>query len=310
MTGERRKIGCVLVAHGKVAEGLMDAVQGILGKQSGWATVSNVGLGLKELSAMVTRAVDDLAKSCDIVVLSDMPGGSCHHVCQELVKDAARDARRERAQSHDAPRVLREARPAQHRGACGAHPGAGPRLHTGALTWTHRLLLVRIDDRLIHGQVTVAWGTWLEPDRIVLANDEVASTPWRRELYADTDTLGAAVSVVRVDELCGAVRRAALEGREAHRRRRVSRRPPAAHRGRACACRAPTWAACTSPTGKRELLPYVYVDDNDVARHERRSPRAALGLLRAGRSPVEPGRPRPDPRGRGRERRKDPDARA
>lgn len=86
MTGERRKIGCVLVAHGKVAEGLMDAVQGILGTQSGWATVSNVGLGLKELSAALTRTVDDLAKSCDIIVLSDMPGGSCHHVCQELAR--------------------------------------------------------------------------------------------------------------------------------------------------------------------------------------------------------------------------------
>jgi mannose/fructose-specific phosphotransferase system component IIA len=86
MTVERRKIGCVLVAHGKVADCLMDAVQGILGKQSGWVTVSNVGLGLKELLAAVTRAVDDLAKSCDVVVLSDMPGGSCHHVCQELAK--------------------------------------------------------------------------------------------------------------------------------------------------------------------------------------------------------------------------------
>lgn len=86
MSGEGRKIGCVLVAHGKVADGLMDAVQGILGKQSGWATVSNVGLGLKDLSTVLTRAVDDLAKSHDVVVLSDMPGGSCHHVCQELAK--------------------------------------------------------------------------------------------------------------------------------------------------------------------------------------------------------------------------------
>lgn len=86
MTGERRKIGCVLVAHGKVADCLMDAVQGILGKQSSWVTVSNVGLSLKELLAVVTRAVDDLAKSCEVVILSDMPGGSCHHVCQELAK--------------------------------------------------------------------------------------------------------------------------------------------------------------------------------------------------------------------------------
>jgi mannose/fructose/sorbose-specific phosphotransferase system IIA component len=84
MSEPRRRIGCVLVAHGRVAECLIEAVQGILGKQSGWATVSNVGLGLKELSEAVTRTVDDLSKSHDVVILSDMPGGSCHHACREL----------------------------------------------------------------------------------------------------------------------------------------------------------------------------------------------------------------------------------
>jgi len=84
VNGQRRKIGCVLVAHARVAECLVEAVQGILGKQSGWVTVSNAGLGLKELLAAVSRAVDDLGRSHDVVVLSDMPGGSCHHACQEL----------------------------------------------------------------------------------------------------------------------------------------------------------------------------------------------------------------------------------
>jgi len=84
MSEPRRKIGCVLVAHGRVADCLIDAVQGILGKQSGWATVTNVGLGLKDLSEAVARTVEDLAKTHDVVILSDMPGGSCHHACREL----------------------------------------------------------------------------------------------------------------------------------------------------------------------------------------------------------------------------------
>jgi mannose/fructose/sorbose-specific phosphotransferase system IIA component len=84
MSEPRRKIGCVLVAHGRVSDCLIDAVQGILGKQSGWATVTNVGLGLKELSEAVARTVEDLAKTHDVVILSDMPGGSCHHACSEL----------------------------------------------------------------------------------------------------------------------------------------------------------------------------------------------------------------------------------
>ncbi len=45
------------------------------------------------------------------------------------------------------------------------------------------ILLYRIDERLIHGQVVVGWGNSLRLDRIVLANDKVASDPWERELY-------------------------------------------------------------------------------------------------------------------------------
>lgn len=45
------------------------------------------------------------------------------------------------------------------------------------------IILYRIDERLIHGQVVVGWGNSLRLDRIVLANDRVASNPWERELY-------------------------------------------------------------------------------------------------------------------------------
>ncbi len=85
MSEPRKKIGCVVVGHARVAECLMEAVQGILGKQSHWIAVSNSGLGLKELTESVTRAVGELEQTCDVVVMSDMPGGSCHHVCQEFV---------------------------------------------------------------------------------------------------------------------------------------------------------------------------------------------------------------------------------
>lgn len=87
MSEPGKKIGCVIVGHGNVAQCLLDAVQGILGKQSGWKTVSNSGLGLRELSDAVTGAVEELAADYDVVVFSDMPGGSCHHACQEFVEE-------------------------------------------------------------------------------------------------------------------------------------------------------------------------------------------------------------------------------
>ena len=45
------------------------------------------------------------------------------------------------------------------------------------------LVLHRIDDRLIHGQVVVGWGQPLDVKFIVLVDDAVAESDWERELY-------------------------------------------------------------------------------------------------------------------------------
>lgn len=53
------------------------------------------------------------------------------------------------------------------------------------------LVLVRLDDRLIHGQVVVGWVHELSADRILLIDDGVAANEWERELY----TLGVPAGV-------------------------------------------------------------------------------------------------------------------
>jgi mannose/fructose/N-acetylgalactosamine-specific phosphotransferase system component IIB len=45
------------------------------------------------------------------------------------------------------------------------------------------LVLHRIDDRLIHGQVVVGWAQPLDVRFIVLVDDEVAASEWEQELY-------------------------------------------------------------------------------------------------------------------------------
>jgi len=46
------------------------------------------------------------------------------------------------------------------------------------------VVLYRVDERLIHGQVVVGWGTRLHPDRIAVVDDELANSPWEQEIYA------------------------------------------------------------------------------------------------------------------------------
>jgi mannose/fructose/N-acetylgalactosamine-specific phosphotransferase system component IIB len=46
------------------------------------------------------------------------------------------------------------------------------------------VLLYRVDDRLIHGQVVLGWGRRLGPSTIVVVDDRIAGDAWERELLA------------------------------------------------------------------------------------------------------------------------------
>ena len=45
------------------------------------------------------------------------------------------------------------------------------------------IVLFRVDERLIHGQVVVGWGGPLHADRIVVVDDALAASAWEQELY-------------------------------------------------------------------------------------------------------------------------------
>ena len=45
------------------------------------------------------------------------------------------------------------------------------------------ILLYRVDERLIHGQVVVGWGSRLDPDRYIVVDDALAGREWEQELY-------------------------------------------------------------------------------------------------------------------------------
>ena len=125
-------------------------------------------------------------------------------------------------------------------------------------------VLVRVDDRLIHGQVMVAWGASLSPECMVLVNDEVCCCDWRCALYAETDSMGVPVSIVTCEGFAEGLKAAKWDDERAFV---IVESPrdlltiiksgldvPEANIG-----------GMHHSEGKRELLPYVFVDDDDVA---------------------------------------------
>lgn len=61
------------------------------------------------------------------------------------------------------------------------------------------IVLYRVDERLIHGQVVLGWGHQLRPDRYVVVDDELAVSEWEQDLYR-LGTAGADVLFTTVEE--------------------------------------------------------------------------------------------------------------
>jgi PTS system mannose-specific IIB component len=58
----------------------------------------------------------------------------------------------------------------------------------------------RIDDRLIHGQVTVAWAKTLNVQKIVVISDSAAKNKFTQELLKASAPPGVSVEVLSVDD--------------------------------------------------------------------------------------------------------------
>jgi len=57
-------------------------------------------------------------------------------------------------------------------------------------------LFLRIDDRLLHGQVTHGWTPTLNPEVVVVADDRAAKDEWEREVYESSGPETAQVKVL------------------------------------------------------------------------------------------------------------------
>lgn len=61
-------------------------------------------------------------------------------------------------------------------------------------------LFVRIDDRLLHGQVVVSWIPYLKATEVVIADDEYANDEFMRELIMSSSPEGVNVYIKTIGE--------------------------------------------------------------------------------------------------------------
>ena len=122
-------------------------------------------------------------------------------------------------------------------------------------------VLHRIDDRLIHGQVLVAWGARLDPQRIWVVDDAVAASDWERALFLDAAP-GIDVRVLTVPEAAAAHASEAAAGGHAFL---LVRDLATARRLQQAGVMVATWnvGGLHYAPGKSKVNEYVYLDDAD-----------------------------------------------
>ncbi len=62
------------------------------------------------------------------------------------------------------------------------------------------IILTRIDDRLVHGQVTVGWVQSLQIDHIIVCDNSLAVSEWERNLYMECVPASLRVTFITEEE--------------------------------------------------------------------------------------------------------------
>lgn len=125
------------------------------------------------------------------------------------------------------------------------------------------IILARIDDRLIHGQVTEGWGKVHEPQLILVVSDGVAATDWECDLCLAALPSCIAGKIVNIDDAAHAINELHSDVRTSYV---LFESPEDAYKVIKDGARITKLnvGGMHSTQGKREVLDYIYVDETDA----------------------------------------------
>lgn len=122
---------------------------------------------------------------------------------------------------------------------------------------------VRIDDRLIHGQVVEGWVQYLKANRILVADDRVAANALQRSIMEIAVPQGLLVTIGGVEDICSQVRAAGVGERAILLFSNPTDVLQALNSG--LQCKTINLGGMHYVPGKRKLRDILSVDDADIA---------------------------------------------
>jgi len=126
------------------------------------------------------------------------------------------------------------------------------------------IVLFRVDERLIHGQVVVGWGGPLHIERLIVVDDDIASSSWEQELYTlgvpggmEADFVSVEEGRAGLEDWAAGPRRTAVLVRDVATLRRM------AEGGLLRGLRV-NLGGIHHSAGRKRVLPYLFLGDDEV----------------------------------------------
>jgi D-glucosaminate PTS system EIIB component len=126
------------------------------------------------------------------------------------------------------------------------------------------IVLCRIDDRLIHGQVVIGWGRPMGINLIILVDDSVAASEWEQELYRMAVAPDIEVRFVTVTEATGHLAEWQSNGKRGLVLTGDLETMAALHAASPDVVHRINLGGIHHRPGRRERLPFVYLSDQEL----------------------------------------------
>lgn len=228
-------VSIVLASHGKFAEGIQDSGGMIFGPQEGVVAVTlTPNMGPDDLHQKLLDAIATLEDQEHVLFLVDLWGGTPFNQVSRILEEQNKEdwvavtglnlpmlvaAYGSRLGATTAQEVAKEIFPEARSGvkikpedlepkdamASAQAPAAvshgaipeGTVIGDGKL----KIVLARIDTRLLHGQVATTWTKMTNPDRIIVCSDGVANDELRKTMIVQAAPPGVHVHVVPIKKI-------------------------------------------------------------------------------------------------------------
>lgn len=227
-------VSIVLASHGTFSEGIKMSGQMIFGPQQDVAAVTLMPeMGPDDLRAKILEAVDGFEEKDQVLFLVDLQGGTPWNQISLLLDEPGHEnwvavggmnlpmvisAYGERMGGGTAAEVAKAIYPEAKSGVCvkpeslapaDAAPATVPApVKQGAIPEGTvlgdghiKIAAVRIDTRLLHGQVATAWTKQIAPDRIIVVSDGVAHDQLRKTMIEQAAPPGVPANVVPISKM-------------------------------------------------------------------------------------------------------------